>query len=89
MVLCGPHRAGCYGLAAARHLSAQGVNTVAFAPPAECDNNREARQELALYRLTGGKVAAKPKGAQWNRLQICYLEKKILCIYDASVSTLC
>ena len=66
VILCGPSRSGVYGLSLARHLSAQGVRTMAYLPdlPHYPDH---LRAELNLYKLTGAKWTRKaeylPKNA--------------------------
>ena len=50
VILCGPGKTGEYGLAISRHLSTQGVKTVAFFPQLEL-YQRNLANELALYKL--------------------------------------
>ena len=50
VALCGPGKAGAYGLAALRHLVSQGVNTCAYVPPFPM-YPPHIDSELNLYKL--------------------------------------
>ncbi len=54
VALCGPNRPGGFGMAAARHLAAQGIRTVAYLPDLP-HLTEDLRREFDLYKLTGAK----------------------------------
>lgn len=61
VILVGPSRTGAFGLAAARHLAAQGFKTVAYVPDLPHYPDRMSEQ-LKLYKLTGKKWTTSVSG---------------------------
>ncbi len=62
VILCGANKTGCFGMAAARHLSAQGVRTIVYLPDLP-QLPSELQREFELLKMAKARWTNKAKSA--------------------------